>query len=397
MNKKSLKIFVWLLVAYEIVIYLSMDAYMPALPRIAHVFGVSVSAAQMTVIVWMIGALIPQLVIGPLTDRYGRRPIILVGGIVYIIASLLCAFAPSMDTLLAGRFLQGLAMPTMYIAGYASINEYFDKQAAIRILALMNGVTILAPAFGPILGGAFLLFFSWRIIFIILAVAAMITILLLVYYMPETLAKEKRSSSLHLGRIFGEYTRVCMNKVFMSASFITFLPTIGLIAWMLAGPFIIIKQFHLSTLDFGLLQGIIFAGFIVGTKIVSRYVKESLHKSFIASGMLLMLAGSISAAGIDWLYPSALMWMVLSLSVSTCGTGLMIPILSRLTFDTSKEPMGIKVTIFSVIRVGTGLAGSLCISYFYNGTLLSIAMIMLAFGLLASFLWALNYKNVLKP
>ena len=73
MNKKSLKIFPWLLVAYEIVIYLSMDAYMPALPRIAHVFGVSVSAAQMTVIVWMIGALIPQLVIGPLTDRYGRR------------------------------------------------------------------------------------------------------------------------------------------------------------------------------------------------------------------------------------------------------------------------------------------------------------------------------------
>ena len=388
MTKSNENLFPWLLVFYEIAIYLSMDAYMPALPHIATVFHVDASIAQWTSIIWMVGALVPQLFLGPLSDRYGRRPIILYGGVIYMIASLLCAVAPTINLFLLARLLQGLAMPTMFIAGYAAVNEWFSTSKAISILARMNAVTILAPAFGPMLGGVFLLRYNWRWIFVILGGWALLSIAMLWRYMPETLAPAKRSPSLCLPTSLRHYKRVCTNIRFMMASCIAFLPTIGLIVWMLAGPFVVMNQFHYSTLDFGLLQGIIFAGFIVGTKLVSRFADANRHRLFIQSGLLLALAAAVLATVFGWWMPHGMMLLVAFMTLASLGAGMVIPILSRLTLDTSDEPMGIKVTVFSIMRVAvSGLLGSIAVAVFYNHTLLSLALLMLVFNAVAMVLW----------
>lgn len=393
MTSRKQQLFPWLLVFYEMIIYLSMDFYVPALPNIAHTFHTTAQMAQYTAIVWMVGGLIMQPVFGPLSDRFGRKPLIVYGGILFIVSSVACALALNIQMLLWARFLQGIAMPTMFIAGYAAINEFYESKTAIAILARMNSMTILAPAFGPMVGGAFLLYLDWRWIFLVLAVAALIAVSLLCFYMPETLVLEKRSTHFKLKQIRRQYSLVLLNKKFMLYALITFLPIIGLIAWMMVGPFVVVNMFHYSTFDFGVIQLFVFASFILGTKLVTWFNHEARHQRLINIGLFCAVLGSILLSVITFYFTHLLLLPVIALMITTLGSGMMIPVLSRLTLDASQAPMGIKVTVFSIIRIASGIIGSICITLFYSGSLFSMAMIMLIFTLLALVLRLLPIKN----
>lgn len=383
-EKNHRSTFVLLLVFYEVAIYLSMDAYMPALPEIAHAFGITASLAQFTAIAWMVGGFIVQFIFGPLSDRYGRRPILLYGGVLYIISSLGCALASHIDSMLVFRFAQGVAMPSMYIAGYAAVNELFGTEEAVHKLALMNSITILAPAFGPILGGAFLLVAPWQWIFVILAVVAIITVTGLFFKMPETVSDEsKQKNKIHLRSILRQYWCVLSNFRFMNTALITFLPVVGMISWMIAGPFIVTEIFHKKALDYGIMQAFVFAAFIVGTKMIKKFGSLKRYNLLINLGLGLSFLGALSTVLISIYWQHSLVAFVVALMFVTFGTGLCMPILSRLTLEASDVEMGTKVTVFSVVRIGAGVVGSIALAIYYNKTTLSVGEIILVFSFLA--------------
>jgi len=314
MNMKQNKnntLFPWLLVLYEIAIYLSMDAYAPGLPKISRAFNASSNMTQLTMIMWMLGGFSLQAVFGPLSDRYGRRPILLLGGILYIISSIFCAISPNIIGLIISRFFQGITLPSMFITGYAVINEIYESEEAIKILARMNGITILAPAFGPILGGAFLLLFSWRWIFAILAIWSLIVVSLLYFKMPETVSTQAKQKPFSLIEILKHYKGIIKNIKFMAFSLMTFLPIIGLITWMLAGPFIIVHTFHYNSLDYGIIQLIIFTCFIIGTKLVGRFANKDRNRLLINLGLSFCVLGGLLATISSWILPTALFVFIL--------------------------------------------------------------------------------------
>ena len=383
MKKSSVMWFPWLLVCYEISIYLSMDAYLPAFTRIANDFSVNAHMVQLTALSWFVGGFVFQVLIGPISDRYGRRPILLWGGVLYVVSSVACAMAPNIHFLIVARLFQGMSMPTMYIAGYAAVNEMFDSTEAIKILARLNSVTILAPAFGPLLGGALLLWMPWHGIFLLLAAISALALILLYFVMPETLSPQNRSTRLHLGDALRAYTTVISNSRFMSYALIAFLPLVGLIAWMLAGAFMVITHFHYTTLDFGLIQTALFSGFILGNRLTSQFINPHRQQRFINVGYTLILSGATLSVCFCLLMPDALFLFLACFWLVELGVGLCIPVLSRLTLEASDAMMGVKVTVFSVMRMGSGFLGSILITYFYNATLLRIALIIAVFPLLA--------------
>ncbi len=394
MSKKShIMLFPLLLVFYEISIYLSMDAIMPALPTITHVLGTTVQLTQLTATVWMLGGFLFQPLFSPLSDRYGRRPILLWGGVLYVFASLFCALAHTIHLLLLARLLQGIAMPSMYIAGYAAINESFETKKAVQILATMNAVTFLAPAFGPTLGAIFLMIISWRWIFILLGLLAAACIILLYFKMPETNTHAKES--MKIGTIGQQYFRVLSNVRFVVSACTAFLPTVGMISWMLAGPYIVTQVFHHSTLTFGLIQTAIFSCFIIATKIISKKADEKRFPFFIHLGLGLAFFGGLIGVICAVLFPHILSLLILSIMIVTFGAGLSLPILSRLTLETSREPMGVRVTIFSIIRIGSGLLVSISLALFYDHSLLSIAAIIAVFTSIAVILRLIDNKTTL--
>lgn len=397
MVKKSHALFVWVLVIYEVIIYLSMDAYVPAMPDIQRAMGVNASLVQLTATVWMVGAFVMQFILGPLSDRWGRRPILLWGGALYVVSSVGCAVSPSIHVLLFCRMLQGIAMPSMYIAGYAAVNELFGTEQAVHKLALMNSITILSPAFGPILGGAFVLFAPWRWIFLILGMVAVIAVVWLAFIMPETVSEEyKARHKLCIKKIVGRYAQVVLNKRFMCMALVTFLPIIGMISWLLAGSFVTVNVFHRSTLAFGIMQGFVFGSYMLGTTVVKKISHAGNHQKLIESGLVIVLIASILAVIISYFWANGLIGFMIALMLVCFGSGLFMPILSRLTLEQSDAPMGVKVTVFSVVRIGSGVLGAIAVPLFYAQNLLSIALIILAFTAITGLLYALQVRQQLQ-
>ena len=156
------------LILYEFCTNMSNDMYLPALPIISEAFSASANLVQLTITAWLAGDTAVQLIIGPLSDRFGRRPILFGGGLLFLIFAPWCALAPTLPILILSRFVQGIGVCTMMVAGYASIHDLYDDKRAIHILVWMGSAAVIAPAIGPVFGGLILTVASWRTIFYVL-------------------------------------------------------------------------------------------------------------------------------------------------------------------------------------------------------------------------------------
>src|SRR5262249_12264350 len=165
---------------------ISTDLYLPSLPGLARYFDVSVADAQLTLSSFLIGLATAQLIYGPLSDRFGRRPVLLVGLAIYVIASIVCAFAPSVPVLIFMRFLQAVGACVGPVLGRAVVRDVHGRDGAARVLAYMSAAMALAPAIGPIIGGFLEEWYSWRANFLALVCYGIVGLVLTWQILPET-------------------------------------------------------------------------------------------------------------------------------------------------------------------------------------------------------------------
>jgi Bcr/CflA subfamily drug resistance transporter len=385
-TSKYILLFPLLLVLYEISTYLANDMYLPALPSIVTDLNTNTSSAQQTITIWFLGTMSLQLFLGPLSDRLGRRPILLTGGIIFILATVICAKATNITTLLLARFLQGCVVCTIGTTGYSSIHELFEQSTAIRILAIMGSITILAPSFGPLLGGIILQWLSWRWIFVLLAIMATLALIFLWFLMPESNPLEKRQS-LNWARIVKNYVNILGNRKFTLNTLIFCFTFLGMIAWIAAGPFLVIDKFKYSTLMFGIFQAMVFSCVIIGANIVKNLVHRVGPKRLISNGLMLSFAGGISAFLFTFFLPHFLLGLVISLMIFTLGSSISFPPSHRIAIESCPEPMGARMAIFSTLMALFGAIGGLLVSLTYNQTLFWFGCLLLILACLAVFSW----------
>lgn len=383
---KKLIHFSFFLVFYEIVCYFSNDSYLPAIPQIAKNLATTDQLALLTFTAWFLGSVIVQPILGPLSDRYGRRPILLIGGAVFIFSNLFCASATNIYVLIVARLIQGMTVPSMIIAGYAAIHESFEQEKAIHVLARMNSITIIAPALGPLFGAIILSFLNWHWIFLGLAMLGAISVGLLFFKMPETLPIEKREQNLHVKKIMRQYQSVIMNVQFMRHLLAACFLVGGLMAWMAAGTFIVIKEFDHTVIYFACVQAVIFSCFIIGTTVVKKCMKNSNIQKFITAGMYLSLLGGMVGTLSGYFLPNLLYGIIFAMMLVTVGAGLSFSVLLRLTIESSEAPMGIRMTIVSSTQMASVVLCSGLVSFFYYNTVLSFAWVVLGFSIIAYFL-----------
>ncbi len=261
-----------LLVFYEMAAYLSNDIYLPALPSIMNDLKISSSMAQTTLMIWFIGSTSLQLILGPISESFGRRPVLLYSGILFVVASVFCAMAENIMMMNIARFFQGMVVCAVIVAGYASIHELYESKQAVKTLAWMGGVAILAPALGPLFGGILLLFGSWRWLFIILAIWGAILILMLKRWMPESLPPEKRSK-FNLSKVFRDYRQIIGNQQFVINMGTFCLLFAGAIVWMAIGPLLVIRDFHLTPVWYGIIQIFVLGSYIGGTVAIRLLIR----------------------------------------------------------------------------------------------------------------------------
>lgn len=391
MNQKH-TLFPLLLVLYEIAIYLSNDAYLPALPEIADNLSTTLELTQLTLTTWFIGSTSVQLVLGPVSDRYGRRPVLFAGGVLFVLSSIFCAVATHINTLLIARFIQGIAIPAMIIPGYATIHELFDREKAIQTLAWMMSIILVAPSLGPLFGASLLYFTTWRVLFALLALWAGVTLCGLFFKMPETHPANK-NHPIQPKLIVSQYGKILMNRRFIQRTLASCLLVGGIVAWLTAGPALVMEMFGYSPFAFGLFQLCIFGALILGTQSLKRFVDRYTLNTLITVGLTMSVFASLAALVLAIILPEYLPATIVGLMLFAGGTGLAFPSLNRIAIESSTAPMGLRVATFST---GTGLSsivGSGIVTLFTPASLMLLPTVLLSFSGLALLLYLVSRKS----
>lgn len=379
-------LFPFLLVFYEISTYLSNDMYLPALPQMMQDLSITAKQAQLTITMWFLGSAGMPLFMGILSDRFGRRSVLLGGGLLYIAATFFCAIATNGSTLLIARLFEGAAIPSMLIAGYACIHELYDTKEAIKILALMGSITVLAPALGPLLGSFILLVTSWRGIFYFILVWAIIAIALLFQFMPEPLPKDQRVP-INIPLIMQQYARVLFNKKFILFIFVFGFLFAGFIVWISAGPLLVIEGYGYSPMVFGWIQAGVFTVYIIANRLVKYFIEWYGSKQLIWGGLHIALFGAMLGLILALLYPHNLWLFLIGMTTYSFGAALSSAPLNRTIIEASDQPMGVRMSLFTVIWTLFIVIGSLIPATFLTSYVSSVAipiaiMASLAYGLM---------------
>jgi Bcr/CflA subfamily drug resistance transporter len=385
-------VFPILLALYEFAMYLSNDAYLPALPDIAHDLRAPNHLVQLTLTTWFIGGAWLQLLMGPLCDRIGRRPVLFTGGLIFVIVTVGCAITQNIHSLLLLRFLQGSCITSMIVAGYSTIHDLFDRERAIHTLSIMGSITIVAPSFGPLFGALIMHIGSWRWIFGLLAIWVAIVITGMFLIMPET--QSQKDKKLSFQKTVVRYKNIFTNKPFMLFLITPGILFLAMIAWISAGPFLLIEHFHFNALFFGMAQVFIFGALIITLRLVKRLMKILTLKNITLIGISLSLFGGMYAFLTSWFWPTIPWNMIIGLMFLASGSGLVFPIFGRIGIETSDEPMAAKVAITSLSTVLFGALGSALISGIYNNTLFFLGAIIFVFSIFAAIFWWVVRKRI---
>ena len=230
---------------------LTIDMYLPALPRIAEDLSVSSSVVQLTLTGTLAGLALGQLIIGPLSDSLGRRIPLMVGITLHMVASLICLFAPNIEVLGAGRVLQGFGAAAAAVVAVAVVGDLYVDSAAATVMSRLILVLGVAPVIAPSLGAAVLLKASWHWVFAVLVVLAGLLLLLAALALPETLPASHRRP-LHVRSIIATYGELLRDTRFVTLVLVAALSMAGLFGYIAAAPFVLQGDYGLNQQSFAL-------------------------------------------------------------------------------------------------------------------------------------------------
>ncbi|MEU3277118.1 multidrug effflux MFS transporter [Streptomyces antibioticus] len=281
---------------------LSMDMYLPALPEVTRHLHAPAATVQLTLTACLAGMALGQLVVGPLSDRWGRRRPLLAGLLVYVLATALCALAPTVELLVACRLVQGLAGAAGIVIARAVVRDLYDGVAMARFFSTLMLISGVAPVVAPLIGAQILRATDWRGVFVVLTAVGLALAALVWARLPETLDAGER----HAGG-FGETLRA-MRRLLSDARFTGYMLTGGfsfaaLFAYISASPFVVQEIYGASPQTFGLLFGANSVGLVVVGQIngkvlvgrvrLDRVLAAGLTVVALAAAALLLMSADV--------------------------------------------------------------------------------------------------------
>ena len=303
---------------------LSTDLYLPALPGMTAEFATDVARVELTLSVFLIGFAVAQLFYGPLSDRYGRRPAMLFGLLLYLASSLACMLAPSIDALIAARFFQALGACAGPVLGRAIVRDVYGPVQAARVLAYISGAMAIAPMIGPFIGGWLTVWFGWRANFAALALFSAVQTAVVFRLLGESNAhKDPLATRPH--RLLGNFRELIAGRAYLGYLLCAAFGYAALFSFISGSSFVLIGLHGLTPQWFGASFGLVVTGYIVGTLLTGRHTLRLGTSRMVMMGALLgTAAGSLMAvlalAGVESVWA-----ILLPMFVFMVATGLVMP------------------------------------------------------------------------
>ncbi|AQR63904.1 Bcr/CflA family drug resistance efflux transporter [Aquaspirillum sp. LM1] len=354
---------------------LAIDLYLPALPAMASGLAASAERVQLSITVFLAGFSLGMLFYGPISDRYGRRTVMLSGIVLFAAASLACMLATAVEQLIVARFVQALGGGAASVLARAVVRDVYTPTEAIRKLSLMAMVTAIAPLLAPLLGSLLLVQFGWRGTFAAVVLWGVLSLLVVWFQLPETLPAEQRGQ-LPLSRAFAIYGSLLVDPVALGLMLAGGMSFAAMFAYITASPFYFIELHGFSPFAYGLLFASNAVGIFAANYANSRLVKARGPVVMAGIGSGLGFLGAVLlwvAVGVNDALPAVIVGLFIVVSM----TGLLGANCVGLLMARYPQNAGAAAALFGASQFGLGMLASATISYFHSPNGQAMAWVIL--------------------
>ncbi|BES73755.1 Bcr/CflA family multidrug efflux MFS transporter [Marinobacter nanhaiticus D15-8W] len=375
---------------------LATDMYLPALPELGDAFAADTGQVQLTLSIYMIGFALAQLVCGPLADPFGRKPIMLGGLVLFALASVGCALAENIETLVYCRFLQALGGSAGPVLGRAAVRDIHNPQDAGRIMAILAAIMAIAPAIAPTVGGALLAGFGWPAIFLSLGGYALVVSAVIAFGLPEPLKPHYRQS-LRPASLARNYWTVLCDRSFQGYALINALIFSGLFAFLSGASFVLIDFLGISPTAFGAYFSVMVFGFMTGSFLAARMGRRLTPDQLLRVGLMVSVVGGLLMATLAWSEVFTKAAVILPQAVFMIGVGMVLPQTMAGALAPFPHMAGSASAMFGFIQMASAAGAGVLVGHLHNGTSQVMATIIASCALAAGIAYLLRTARHTAP
>lgn len=364
----------------------TIDMIFPGFDQMAADFGADTTAMQQVTSLYMVAFAVMSLLHGPLSDALGRKPVIVVGMLLYAGSSAACALAPTLPLLLLARVLQGASAGAGQIISRTVIRDMFHGAAAQRMMAQVAMIFSVAPAVAPILGGVFLGFGHWQLLFWILTGYGLALAAVVAFALPETHPSERRTP-LHLTPVMQGLVAIARDAQFLRLAFAAGIGFAAQFLYISAAPIIMLKLLGKGEQDFWILFVPLISGMMLGSWITSRFAGRFPPIRTATVGFAIGVGGGVLNVAINSIPGVGLPWLMVAPPLLALGVAIAFPILQLAMLDRFPQNRGAAASMqaFVSLLFNAGIAG--VVAPLVAGSMLEVALGALACSLVATSLW----------
>ena len=375
---------------------ISTDLYLPSLPGLERYFSADIAHVQLTLSVFLIGLAAGQLAYGPLSDRFGRRPVLLAGLVLYVAASIGCAFAPSVPILIFARLLQALGACAGPVICRAIVRDVHGRSDAARILSYMGAAMALAPALGPIAGGYVEAWLGWRANFAILCTYGALGLILAFAMLPET-APHRGEEGGWLDSALRGYLSLFGHRVYIGFVFCCSLAYGGIFCFISGSSFVFVDIIGLTPQRYGLCFAAIVLGYITGTLAGGRLTKRVGLERLVRVGGIISAFGGIALIASVLAFGATVPGILAPTFVYMAGTGLVMPNAMAGAIGPFPRIAGTAAALLGFVQMGLAAIGGAIIGHLANGTAIPMAAGIALVGALQPLIYRLLISGAASP
>ncbi|GAA4300762.1 Bcr/CflA family multidrug efflux MFS transporter [Nibribacter koreensis] len=353
----------------------SIDMYLPGFPAIAQDLKTTISQVQLSLTAYLIGISAGQLLYGPLLDRYGRKTPLYAGMVLYILASVGCAFTSSVDALIAMRFLQAIGGCAGMVAAQALVRDLFPVKETAKVFSTLTLVIAVSPMVAPTVGGYVTATFGWHAVFIILALITALILLGIYFVLPQGKPADP-SMSLKPKAVMSNFWLVLRHPQFLVYSLVGGIAAAGPFAYIAGSPDVFMNIYKVSEQQYGWIFAILSVALIGSPQLNHLFLRKYTSEQIIKAGLLYQtFIGALLVYGVyaDWYSITSLLVM---LFLFLSGQGLTSPNSSALSLAPFSRHAGSAAALMGSLRMGVGALVSAAVSLLHNGTALPMVLVM---------------------
>jgi len=371
---------------------MSMDMYLPSLPAIGQALGATTAQVQLTISSYLFGFAAGQIIYGPVSDRFGRRPVLLAALALNAVASIGCAMTQSIEALTVMRFVQALGGAGAIVLARAVVRDLYSGVRAGRELSLMGSVTAFAPIVAPVIGGVLQTLFGWRASFILLVLFALAAGSAAARLLPETL-RQRTPGPFSLAAMAALYGSVLSHRGFLAYLGILTTTFVGLFAWI-SGASIVMQgaSYGLSPVMFGVTFAVGTAGYMLGTTIASRIVMRLGLDRTIGIGTVALATGGLAMAAVVALGLAHVAWLVAAMTIYLFGLGLAMPQSQAGALTPFPDRAGTASSLLGFTQQSCAAIAAAAIGRYLGQSAWPVAGTIATMGCLALLIWVLTRR-----